>query len=433
MRNSFVYVAGMTLLAATVVVPAQAQDQTQVGPGNARSAAISAQSPIVQSAMAYIQSQARKIHDGNLMNQTLDGILNPNTCIQHRANLKLADKQVIIQNLLAAGLVDETDGASIPGGLMAGVFPGVLDDGTSCPHLPQPFNAAPGSAFGGHHSYPGGLPVHESNNDTADVNLAREYREVYGHPGTSDGLPTIDAADISEGTLDPANDLFINQDIILGAPLWHDWAKPIVFQWNANGSEYAEMNFGDSSASKTLGAGKTGGHHILSIAESMKRGFSPAFVITQASAHSAPTSGNEYKVVNWLRAAAIIDRIDPVAAGFLRVDSTGAYRLPVLRKLGQIDLNANGQTNLLVEYQLHNLSDADFTESGAAVAMAQVILTKLAPQFGYDPADVANYNTKYRNVVLSNIPAERLTILFSGGGQDAVFEQLQALHKRGVI
>jgi hypothetical protein len=29
-------------------------------------------------------------------------------------------------------------------------------------HWPQPFFSAPGSVFGGHHSCPGGLPIHTS-------------------------------------------------------------------------------------------------------------------------------------------------------------------------------------------------------------------------------------------------------------------------------
>jgi hypothetical protein len=62
----------------------------------------------------------------------------------------------------------------------------------------------------------------------------------------------------------------------------------------------------------------------------MARGLSPKFVITQASAHSNPTSGNEDKVVNWLRAAAIIAGIDPVAKGYLRVDGASHLRLPAV-------------------------------------------------------------------------------------------------------
>src|SRR5262249_51252334 len=144
--------------------------------------------------------------------------------------------------------------------------------------------------------------------------------------------------------------VFISQDIILGAPIWHDWAKSIVFQWNADGSEFKEFNFGGSGVNDNNGApgdSRTGGHHIMSVAESMKRRLSPAFVITQASAHSAPTSGNEFKVVNWLRAAAIMAQIDPVAKGYLVADGIGHFRLPPLRQLGSINLlNASpSQTN----------------------------------------------------------------------------------------
>lgn len=117
----------------------------------------------------------------------------------------------------------------------------------------------------------------------------------------------------------------------------------------------------------------------------MARGLSPAFVITQASAHSNPSLGNEYKVVNWIRAAAIIDDIDPVATGYLMLDAKGNPRLPALRSLGDIDLANQGQTNLLVEYELHNLSDADFTFSIPAVGEAQMLLKTLAPRYGYDP------------------------------------------------
>src|SRR5262249_21773135 len=157
----------------------------------------------------------------------------------------------------------------------------------------------------------------------------------------------------------------------------------------------------------------TGGHHIITVAEEMARGLSPEFVITQACAHSAPTSGNEYKVVNWLRAGAIIAQIDPVAGGYLYVDCKGHLRLPPLRQLGNnVNLNAAGQTNVLDEYVLHNISDSDFTYSGPAVTGVNVILQSLAPQFGYDP-NAANYFLSFRNPVLSFLTAERLLILYS--------------------
>jgi len=417
---------------------ATAQDQTTPGAGNQNAINLSSKSPLVQSAYRFLIRQAERIDDAKLRKETLDAIANPNTCVQHRAGLSDADKNKILQNLTTAGLINVNDGASFPGGAKAGVFPPVLNDGSACPHLPQAFFSAPGSVFHGHHSYPGGLPIHEANNDTADVNLASEYRRVYGH--TSQDFATV-SRNPFENALD--NDdhesaIFINEDIILGAPIWHDWAKSIVFQWNSDGSEFQEFNFGGTGVNDNNGApgdSRTGGHHIMSVAESMKRGLSPAFVITQASAHSAPTSGNEFKVVNWLRAAAIMSQIDPVVKGYLTIDGHGNFRLPALRQLGSFNLlNATpSQTNLLAEYTLHNLSDADFTYSGPAVGTVEVLLQQLAPGFGFNPADATNYNNKFRNPVLSFSSAERLLIIYSQAGLEGVRKQLQELRAHGII
>src|SRR5262249_57680746 len=102
------------------------------------------------------------------------------------------------------------------------------------------------------------------------------------------------------------DDLAMNQDLIIAAPIWHDGGKGMVFEWNADGTELQELNFGGNGANDNYGAkgdSRTAAHHILGLAESMKRDLAPELVITQASAHSAPTLGNEYKVVNWIRAA----------------------------------------------------------------------------------------------------------------------------------
>jgi hypothetical protein len=152
-----------------------------------------------------------------------------------------------------------------------------------------------------------------------------------------------------------------------------------------------------------------------------------------ASAHSAPTSGNEFKVVNWLRAGAMIAQIDPVAAGYLYVDGSGNLRLPPLRQLGNnVNLNAAGQTNVLAEYTIHNLSDADFTYSAPAIDADNVLLQSIAPQFGYSPSD-PNYYLKFRNPVLSFFTGERLLILYSQQGITGVTAEVQKLRDKGVI
>src|SRR6266705_1119151 len=178
---------GFGLLSVTLglaVLTARAQDQTVPGAGNATAITLSNKSPMVQSAKVFLLNNINKINDASVRAITLDAIANPSTCVAHRASLKVRDKNAILQALIAAGLVDVRDNTSFPGGLNAGVFPPLLGDGGACPQLPQTFFSAPGSFFGGHHSYPGGLPVHESFNDVSNQNLAKGYRQVYGHTGS---------------------------------------------------------------------------------------------------------------------------------------------------------------------------------------------------------------------------------------------------------
>ena len=110
-------------------------------------------------------------------------------------------------------------------------------------------------------------------------------------------------------------------------------------------------------------------------------------------------------------------------------------RLPALRQLGSVDLNAASpsQTNLLPEYAIHNLSDADFIYSGPVIATAQLLLSRLGPQFGYHPADVARYNVRFRNVVLSRLSAERIQELCADGGLPAIAAQVQQLRNAGAL
>jgi hypothetical protein len=230
----------------------------------------------------------------------------------------------------------------------------------------------------------------------------------------------------------------IDQDIIIAAPIWHDWAKTIVFQWTASGSEFPELNFGGNGKTDSYGGSgdsKTGGHHLIGLAETIKRGLPPAFVVAQASAHGAPTRTQEYKVVNWIRTGAIIAQIDPVASGYLSKDDLGRLRLPPLRQLGSVAIQKAlpNEPNLLVEYVLHNLSDADYTYTGPAVAEAQLLLRILAQRFGYDMNDTAAFNTKFRNPVLSTFSAERLQIIYAAKGVDGVADEIEKLKRAGMI
>jgi hypothetical protein len=67
------------------------------------------------------------------------------------------------------------------------------------------------------------------------------------------------------------------------------------------------------------------------------------------------------------------------------------------------------------------------------VAEVQVLLGKIAGRFGYDEKDAANYNTKFRNPVLSRFSAERLQIIYSAQGIDGVVAEVEKLRQAGMI
>ncbi|HEY6100140.1 MAG TPA: hypothetical protein VIW03_11955, partial [Anaeromyxobacter sp.] len=234
--------------------------------------------------------------------------------------------------------------------------------------------------------------------------------------------------------------LAVSHDVVVAAPIWHDWTKAIVFQWNADGSEFREFAFGGNGRTDGFGGApgdsRTGGHHILAVAETMRRGFPPDLVIAQASAHANPTGGNEYKVVNWLRAAAILARADPVKGGYLVRLPDGTYRLPPLRRLADVTLPA-GDGNFLPEYLIHNLSDADFTFTGPTMHAMLEVLKALAPRYGFTvpgPADDPTaYNWGFRNRVFAQLASERLFFLRANGGVDAVQGELDGLRARGAF
>ena len=106
---------------------------------------------------------------------------------------------------------------------------------------------------------------------------------------------------------------------------------------------------------------------------------------------------------------------------------------PSHRPAQGIDFADQGQTNVLAEYTLHNLSDVDFTYSGPAVVEVQIILQTLAPRYGYNPANTSVYNNGFRNPVLSFSTAEHLLMLYSNQGLAGVQAELDKLKKDHII
>jgi hypothetical protein len=209
-------------------------------------------------------------------------------------------------------------------------------------------------------------------------------------------------------------------------------------QWNVDGTEFKELGLGNNGATDNYGAtgdSRTPGHHILGLAESIKRGLSPDLVITQASAHANPTLGNEYKVVNWIRAAAIIARIDPVANGYLYRNTSGRLRLPALAATGSFNLRtaSNPSPPFLSEFTIHNLFDSNYNLSIPAAVDLGMILEELAPEFGVNPADRASFNNSFRNPALSYLSAERLIFIYARQGLGGIRAQVKQLRAVGLI
>jgi hypothetical protein len=420
-------------LAAAVGAQALAVDQTVPGTGNAEAMQVAGASPLVQGKVRYLEKEAATIGDQAVRDATLDAIGHA-PCVQHRAGVDAAKKKALLDRLAAEGLYAPADASAFPGGASAGIFPPVLDEGSSCPKLPQLFFSAPGSSFGGHHGHPGGLPVHEAFNERSSLSLGANYQAVYGKSHQDDAGESCDHDFVRHSGLE------ISHDVLVAAPIWHDWAKTIVFQWNADGSEFKEFSFGGKGTGDGFGGSagdsRTGAHHVLGVAEAIKRHLPADLVITQACAHSNPTYGNEYKVVNWIRAAAIIAGADPVAEGYLTRLPDGTYRLPALRKLGEVAMPASSG-NFLPEYVIHNLSDADYIFTGPSLTAILEVLKTLAPRYGFTPPgptdDPTHYNWGFRNRVLAQTASERLYFLYANGGVKAVQEELDGLRKKGAI
>lgn len=144
----------------------------------------------------------------------------------------------------------------------------------------------------------------------------------------------------------------------------------------------------------------TGEHHVLSIAESIKRGLPAEFVVAQACAHEHPGSASgEAQIVGWLRAAAIIAGVDPVKAGLIAADGK---TLPLPRR---------------IEGWVVHLADHDWVISVPACQWVVKALRNLAEK-KWGVRDEKTFNA-LRNYVLCNLTAMRLYGILSAQGEEA--------------
>ena len=351
-----------TLEAAPFAAPLAA-----VTAGNQQAMSLARNSATVMAANDAAMAIADALADPTLRRATLEIMRNPSPTYQLKSPTR-ADREAVRQELLAAGLI--TDQVTV-----AGIFPPVGD----AHEAPQAFWSAPGSTYAGHHSFPGGLVMHTQTNAAVAAEWVDIYDQRYGLVSESGA---------------------IDRSIALAAPLWHDVHKVTVFQWNDDGSELVEQAIAD-----------TGGHHPLSGAEAIVRGMPADFVVALLGAHDPPQSGTSlYRLINYVRAAAIIARVDPVKAGLLQ-----SWDNP----MAPAGLGLT-QTPPRIEAHINNLSDHDFIFSGDSAALAIQTLRNLAPQYGVDPeSQPARFNL-FRNTVLSQLTDMRLYGVIQTSGVDAV-------------
>jgi hypothetical protein len=305
-------------------------------------------SPFIEQSWNQVLTYAGTIQNTALRKSVLDLLQNPVPTFMARYASASARKTLYTQ-LLAQGLVDT---AKIDAAHILPPFQGKV----------QAFKTAPGSGYGSHHPYPGGLASHVSCNLHITDYICRTYQEVFMYD--------------------------VDRDTAIAAQALHDIAKPFVFQWQKDGSSLKEYTI----------AGQ-GAHHVISLAEVIYRGFPADEVVAQACAHGAPTSKkDEAGVVSWLKAAAIMAGKDPVAYGLLNHSGDG---LPAPHK----------QEGYIV-----HLGDHDWVLSSPAAQKSVAMLKQIAArEYGMTDKDLngARFN-HFRNYIGSQLSYMFLNHLEAG-------------------
>lgn len=302
--------------------------------GNAHAASIARQSAFVRKQYASAKQVANSIGNARLRADIVDLLERP--IPRYALRYPTHESRVALRDALAR------EGFLKPDAPVSGLFP----PGTDRAQVVQPFWSAPGSAIDSHHSYPGGLLVHELFNARMAANFEQTYDALYFDGGSA-----------------------VDRDVVVASAFYHDIMKTVVFQYNGDGTLLPELDIAD-----------TGGHHCLSGAEAIVRGRDAKFVTVLLSAHAAPSLGDDEKVVKWCRAAAAIAGVDPVEYGLVKKTADGyalAQRPPI-------------------EAFVSHLSDHDYVLTIYAVRDVVPELSKM------------NRSAWFRHEVLSRAPAVAL-------------------------
>lgn len=318
-------------------------------------------SAIVQDAYKYLLESVKTINDAKLRAGVADILTNPIPKVAQQYT-SLSARKELRAKLAANGLVKDTLTAEE-------LLPPIPANGAK----PQNFDAAPGSGYMSHHSYPGGLPVHTALNVRSSLGLYQGYLE--------------------------SNAMQLDRDVILAGQLLHDLHKPWVFQWKEDNSSLPEFQI----------AG-TGAHHILGIAESIYRGLPSAVIVAQASAHdNAGTLEDEAKLVKYIKAAAIIADKDPIVKGLL-ADNGETLKLP-----------------RPIEPFVVYLGDHDWIISVPAAKWTIPIIENIA-KTDYNISDTKSKSFySFRNYIFSQVTMMGIQHIHASQGEKAVRETVHNL------
>jgi len=305
----------------------------------------------VSASWRSIQMAAAEIRNPGIRNAVVEIMNNPAPTLAK--GMGASEKKTVHQELTAKGLLKNVAEKDF------------LPPAASTAKSSQPFYSAPGSGYGSHHAYPGGLVTHTDLNVRVSLALYDGYREVY--------------------------DYLLDRDVILAAQLLHDLHKPWVFQWEQSGESRGEMSL----------AG-TGEHHVLGVAESVVRGLPAEVCVAQACAHNHPrTAADEAEVVGWLKAAAIIAGVDPVERGLL---AKGGETLPLPRRQ---------------EGFVTHLGDHDWVLTVPAAQWIIPVMEQVAVRdYGISQADLKKkpFN-QFRNYVFSQMTIMSLYEVYASKGE----------------
>ncbi|SMC74850.1 twin-arginine translocation signal domain-containing protein [Sporomusa malonica] len=320
-------------------------------------------SSYVKSSYDYLLKTANEIQDIKLRRSTIEILQNPAPRLLELYPSN-AEKEQAKQRLVAAGWLKPT-----------AAYDDFLPPCNNPSKAVIPFYAAPGSGYGSHHSYPGGLATHVAVNVKAALGFFNAYKDIYGFP--------------------------MSRDVVIAAQSLHDLHKPWVFQWQKNGASRTEFPI----------AGQ-GAHHVLSLAELIHRRFPAEVIVAQACAHNHPgTPDDEREVVSWLNAAAILANQDAVSFGLLTEDGK---TLPLPRR---------------TEGFITHLGDHDWVLS---VPVAKWMIAKLGEiakqEYQMTDADLQSQKFyAFRNYVFSQATLEQLYLIWTVDSQAALVDTVKSI------